>query len=90
MHISYLDYGNLGFVVHGYIMPHISTMTVRWSVWFDSQGYAYDAEGRDRMGRRRAPTPKQWAYISRHKLAGHETAHNIRVRAWRAAQSEEK
>lgn len=89
MHISYLDYGNRGFVVHGYPLPdHVSTM--RWSVWFDSCGYPIDAEGRDRMGRSRAPTPKQWAYISRHKLAGHETAHNIRVRAWRAAQSEEK
>jgi hypothetical protein len=90
MHISYLDYGNLGFIVHGYIMPHISAMTVRWTIWFDSQGYAHYAEGRDSRGRRRAPTPKQWAYIYRHKLAGHETAHNIRVRAWRAAQSEEE
>jgi len=89
MHISYLDYGNLGFVVHGYPLPG-ALSTMRWSVWFDSQGYAYGAEGRDRMGRRRAPTPKQWAYISRHKLAGHETAHSIRVRAWRAAQNEEK
>ncbi len=60
-----------GFVAHKYRIPGIKS---KFSVWFNRDGFAHDAERIDRLNRS-MPVPENspaWDYISRHKLAGLE------------------
>lgn len=65
MQIYHFDTG--GFVAHKYTMPFSSCF---FSVWYNRDGYAIDAERFDSRRRAYPVTAKQWQYIARHKLAG--------------------
>ncbi len=69
MQISTFSTG--GFVAHKYRIPGIKS---KFSVWFDRDGFALEAERIDRAGRS-FPIPEgspAWRHIARHKLAGLE------------------
>ena len=56
-----------GFVAHKYRVPGSNC---HFSVWFNRDGYATDAERFDTFNRSFPATAKQWEYIRRHKIAG--------------------
>ena len=58
-----------GFVAHKYRVPGLRS---KFSVWFNRDGFAVEAERIDARGRS-FPVPKispAWRYIERHKIAG--------------------
>lgn len=64
-------FSNGGFVAHKYRMPE---SVCKFSVWFNRDGFAIDAQRIDSMGRAYPVTAKQWQHIERHKIAGLENA----------------
>jgi hypothetical protein len=71
MNIAYFSTG--GFVAHKY---RIGGLKSKFSVWFNIDGFAIDAERIDARGRS-FPVDKNsavWRYIERHKLAGLDSA----------------
>ena len=83
MKIAYLNAG--GFVAHSY---RVDGLKSKFSVWFNFDGFAIDAERIDARGRS-FPVDKNsavWRYIERHKLAGLDSAAAIaKARGTRAA-----
>jgi len=72
MQIKHFETG--GFVAHRYMVPGSSCY---FSVWFNRDGFAIDAERIDSMRRSYPVTAKQWGYIQRHKIAGLMTESEI-------------
>ena len=71
MQIAYFSNG--GFVAHKY---RVDGRKSKFSVWFNIDGFAIDAERIDAHGRV-FPVNKNsivWREIERHKIAGHESA----------------
>jgi len=69
MQIQFFDNGYRGFVAHKYYIPGNKS---KYSVWFNRDGYAVNAERIDAMGRSfnvRANS-KAWQYIERYQIAG--------------------
>jgi len=76
MQIQFFANGHRGFVAHRYFIPGNKS---KYSVWFNRDGHAIDAERIDVKGRSfnvRANS-RAWRYIERHKLAGLEGATEI-------------
>ena len=74
MNIAYFSTG--GFVAHNYRVDGIKS---KFSVWFNVDGFAIDAERIDARGRS-FPVDKNsaaWRDIARHKLAGLDSASAI-------------
>ena len=69
MQIQFLDNGYRGFVAQRYVIPGNKS---NYSVWFNRDGYAIDAERIDAKGRsfNVRENSKAWRYIERHKIAG--------------------
>lgn len=65
MQIKFFDTG--GFVAHKYTVPD---SRCHFSVWYNRDGFAIDAERVDSMRRSYPVTKTQWEYIQRHKIAG--------------------
>jgi len=76
MRIQVFNHGESGFVAHGYRVPGLAS---DFSVWFNRDGFAIDAERID--ARRRAyPVPASspaWRYIEARQLAGLSNAAEI-------------
>lgn len=73
MQIKFFNEGFGGFVAHRYTVPGCAS---RFSVWFNRDGFAIDAERFDARGRSypvKADSPA-WRYIERHKVAGIDCA----------------
>lgn len=83
MNIAYFSTG--GFVAHKY---RVDGLKSKFSVWFNADGFAIDAERIDARGRS-FPVDKSsavWRYMERHKLAGLDSAAAIaKARGTRAA-----
>ena len=73
MQIQFFDNGYRGFVAHKYYIPGNKS---KYSVWFNRDGYAIDAERIDAKGRsfNVRENSKAWRYIERHKIAGLDDA----------------
>ena len=74
MQIKFFSDG-LGFVAHKYRMAESAC---RFSVWFNEDGYAIDAQRIDARNRCYPVTPQQMERIQRYKLAGLGSAAEIR------------
>lgn len=82
MQLSYFDHGRKGYVAHKYRIDGIRS---KFSVWFNQDGFAIDAQRIDSRGRAypvKTDSPI-WRDISRHKLAGHFNADEIQQSARR-------
>lgn len=76
MQISLFNGGHGGFVAHKYRVPGLAS---RFSVWFNRDGFAIDAQRIDARGRAYS-VPRDgatWRYIERHKIAGLDCARSI-------------
>ena len=74
--ISLFDQGRRGFVYHGYTLDGMQS---KFSVWFNRDGFAIDAQRIDSRGRSYpvltdSPT---WRAIERYRIAGLEGASEI-------------
>lgn len=72
MQIHYFQPG-AGYVAHKYRVPGLAS---KFSVWFNEDGIAIDAERIDRLNRAHPvyEDSPAWRYIARHRIAGHENA----------------
>jgi len=76
MQIAFFNQGRGGFVAHNY---RITGLKSKFSVWFNRDGKAIDAERID-AGRRVYPVPVHspaWRHIERYRLAGLSNALEI-------------
>lgn len=71
-------FSNGGFVAHRY---RIEGLKSKFSVWYNRDGFAIDAERIDSLGRSYPVKAgsKAWEYISRHKIAGLDGESQIAV-----------